>query len=156
MVGGDAREGDIQISSGARKLAGGPPRKTFFAPKGLWEHSARFPCLRASTQGLRCSVSRSGHAAVVQFLQRAAGTVLLRDYEQGDACPLRKRRASLRCSYQPAFLLGLALGVQLSHGLPFELDAVRAVHDAVADGVGYGRIPDRLVPAGHRKLRDNN
>ena len=154
-VGTPAR-GGIQIPSGTTKLAEGPPRKTFFAPKELCEHSARFPCLRPLTPGLRCSVSRSGHAAVVQFFQRAAGTVLLHNYEQEDARALRKRRAALRCSYQPAFLLGFALGVQLSHGLPFELDAVGAVHDAVADGVGDGRIADRLVPAGHRKLRDNN
>jgi len=82
---GRPRGGGIQIPSGARKLAEGPPRKAFFAPKGFWEHSARFPCLRPLPQGLRCSVSRSGHAAVVQFLQRATGTVLLHNYEQGDA-----------------------------------------------------------------------
>jgi len=85
-------------------------------------------------------VSRSGYAAVVQLLQCGAGTVLLHIYEQGDAFALRKWQAALRGSYQPAFLLGLALGVQLSHRLPFELDAVGAVHDAVANGVGDGRV----------------
>jgi len=42
--------------------------------------------------------------------------------------------------------------VKLSHRFSFEIDAVSAVHDTIADGIGNRWIPDDLMPLVYRNL----
>ena len=45
------------------------------------------------------------------------------------------------------------LGIQFAHRISFHVDAVGAVHDAVADRVGDGGLADYRMPGRHRQLR---
>ena len=42
------------------------------------------------------------------------------------------------------------LGIQLAHRISLQVDAVGAVHDAVADRIGDGGLADYLMPGRHR------
>jgi len=42
-----------------------------------------------------------------------------------------------------------------SHGFSLEFQSIGIVYDSIHDGIGQGRISEKLMPFGNRNLRGN-